>query len=437
MRFSRYKRFGVLISLVLAGVLALSPLSASAHFLLNLNVRILHMEHSADGANLYMRLPLPYLLADKVGEATEPGMLPSPAPFTHNAFEDGQLVHYVDFQQVLAAPLGLGEIAAQATHIGSLESELRGEVSAVRLYPVGQEPDFATLEEAQQAFSSTAETRDFPQNLLYVGDTVIDVLIHYPLSDPLERYRISSSLNPGLPNQDDTANLVLDYAAGKTQVFHANGLLNEPIEISHSTVNAMTTFIKEGVVHILAGLDHVLFVLCLTLGASTLSALLWRATGFTIGHSITLSAGFFGLVPSGAWFVPMVETGIALSIIYVGWIAIRQSHQNNHPTGLTVFVGTCLLGLLHGLGFSFVLHEILRVDSPNIWQSLLAFNIGVELGQALIILAVWPILLVIRQWRTPLEYPVRVAVAASCSAIALFWSFDRSYQLVQTLALNS
>lgn len=437
MRLSRYKDFGVLISLILVGLLALSPLYASAHFLLNLNVRILHMEHSSDGANLYMRLPLPYLLADKLGEAKDPGMLPSPAPFTHNAFEDGQLVHYVDFQQVLADPLGLGEIAALATHIGDLESELRGEVSAVRLYPVGQEPDFATLEEAQLAFFSAVETQGFAQDPLYVGDTVIDVLIHYPLSGPLEQYRISSSLNPGLPNQEDTANLVLDYAAGKTQVFHSSGLLNKPIEISHSSVNAMTTFIKEGVIHILAGLDHVLFVLCLTLGASTLSTLLWRATGFTIGHSITLCAGFFGLVPSGSWFVPMVETGIALSIIYVAVIAIGQSHQDNQPKALTVFVGTCLLGLLHGLGFSFVLHEILRVDAPNIWQSLLAFNVGVELGQALIILAVWPILLVIRQLRTPLEYPVRITIAASCTAIALFWTIDRSFQLVTTLALNS
>lgn len=434
MRLSHNNDYGLMVALILAGLLGLSPLPACAHFLLNLNVRILHIEHSADGANLYMRVPLPYLLADKVGEATETGALPSPAPFTSNAVENGQLVHYVDFQQVAAAPLGLGEIVARATHISSPESELHGEVSAVRLYPVGQEPDFATLGEAQQAFSSAPQTQAFSQAPLYVGDTVIDVLIHYSLSAPLERYQLSSSLNPGLPNQENTANLVLDYAAGTTQVFHSSGLLNQPIEISHSTINAMTTFIREGAIHILAGLDHVLFVLCLTLGAGTLSALLWRATGFTLGHSVTLSAGFFGLVPSGAWFVPMVETGIALSIIYVAWIAIRQSRRNSHPTGLTVFVGTCLLGLLHGLGFSFVLHEILRVDAPNLWQSLLAFNVGVEVGQVLIILGIWALLLLVRRWPYPREAFLRRTIAASCCIVALIWTLDRGAQLVAALS---
>ena len=73
----------------------------------------------------------------------------------------------------------------------------------------------------------------------------------------------------------------------------------------------------EGVRHILEGLDHVLFVVCLVLGASGLGAPgMARVTGFTIGHSVTLTLGFFGYYPTGAWFVPLVETGIALSIVY-------------------------------------------------------------------------------------------------------------------------
>ena len=424
----------MLPQIILAAFLILSPAAASAHFLLNLNVRILHVEHTAEGANLYMRLPLPYLLADKVGETIAPDTLPSPAPYTRNAFREGQLVHYVDFQQVTTAPLGLGEMAAQATHIASTDSELRGEVSAVRLYPVGEEPDFATLEEAQQAFASARPTQNPGQAPLYVGDTVIDILIRYPVNGPLDGYRISSSLNPGLPNQENTANLVLDYRAGATQVFRSSGLLNDPIEISHSSINAMATFVAEGVLHILAGLDHVLFVLCLTLGAGTLSSLLWRATGFTFGHSITLMTGFFGLVPTGNWFVPLVETGIALSIIYVAWVSIRQTRQINQPTEGTIFLGTSLLGLLHGLGFSFVLHEILRVDSPNIWQSLLAFNVGVEVGQALIILLLWPLLLAARRWPQTREILMRRSIALSCCGVALIWTLDRSLQLFATLS---
>ena len=60
-------------------------------------------------------------------------------------------------------------------------------------------------------------------------------------------------------------------------------------------------------------------------------------------------------------------------------------------TEWSTFVVTCLIGLLHGLGFSFVLQNILQVTSSNIWQSLLAFNVGVEIGQLAIVLTLWPL----------------------------------------------
>jgi hypothetical protein len=62
--------------------------TALAHFKLNLNVRILHVEHLSDGLNVYMRLPMPYLVAHLLGEADENG-LPSPAPYTRNLLEEG------------------------------------------------------------------------------------------------------------------------------------------------------------------------------------------------------------------------------------------------------------------------------------------------------------------------------------------------------------
>ena len=94
-------------------------------------------------------------------------------------------------------------------------------------------------------------------------------------------------------------------------------MLNDPVEITNSTLAAVTTFVLQGIVHIIEGLDHLLFVICLTIGAVGLGGLLWRVTGFTIGHTITLIAGFWGFVPSGAWFIPTVELGIAVSIIWV------------------------------------------------------------------------------------------------------------------------
>ena len=96
--------------------------------------------------------------------------------------------------------------------------------------------------------------------------------------------------------------------------------------------------------------------------------LVYRVSGFTIGHTITLVGGFFGYAPSGAWFIPAVELGIALSIIYAAITAVTNRGE------ISSFLITTCIGLLHGLGFSFVLHEILKVDSPNLWVSLISFN---------------------------------------------------------------
>jgi hypothetical protein len=168
----------------------------------------------------------------------------------------------------------------------------------------------------------------------------------------------------------------------------------------------------------------VLFVLCLVLGATRLKNLAWRITGFTIGHSFSLSAGFFGFVPSGAWFVPTVETGIALSIIYAAAIAMMPRAQQSRNERKVLIV-TSLIGVLHGLGFSFVLHKILQVDSPNIWQSLLAFNIGVEIGQLMIILAVWPIFYLIRKLNEWAWRASSVSISIICIIVAAVWTWQR------------
>ena len=200
-----------------------------------------------------------------------------------------------------------------------------------------------------------------------------------------------------------------------------------PVEVSHSPLDAAWTFTQEGVRHFLEGLDHVLFVLCLVLGAATLGTLAWRVTGFTIGHSVTLTLGFFGYVSAGAWFIPFVETGIALSILYAATIAlIAVGHR------MTILV-TASLGLLHGLGFSFVLSEILNLESPNLWQSLLAFNVGIEIGQLLIVPAIWPILAFTARRLPRGIVVVRWTVALPCILVATIWTGERAMQLVGTL----
>ena len=404
--------------------------TASAHFKLNLNVRILHVEHMSDGLNVYMRLPMPYLVAHLLGEADE-GELPSPAPYTYNRFEEGKLVHYVDIEQLQESTDGLATLAKQGLDLSIEEEVVKAKVEQVRLYKNGTQPDFATLEDAKDAFQQKALFSAFEQGV-YVGDTTVDVLLRYTRDDAVYSYALSSNLDPGLPDQDETANLILDYSPGGIQVFRARGLLHEPIVVSRSIFDAVLTFIKEGVKHILEGLDHVLFVICLVLGAMHLRPLLWRVTGFTIGHSITLSIGFFGFVPTTAWFVPAVEMGIALSIIYVAVVAVVPAMQQS-KNEWTVVTVTGLIGLLHGLGFSFVLHNILQVTSPNIWQSLLAFNIGVELGQVLIVIVAVLVFYLISLLGDRAAKINRYLIAGICASMALYWVVERGSNMLANI----
>ncbi len=423
------RRFLTTIFTACLSALLLLSGPAIAHFLLNLNTRIIHVEHISNGLRVYLRLPMPYLVANLVGPDQANG-LPDPAPYTTNAREDGNVVYYLDVKALRADPNGLGDMVAKGHQFVSKGETLQAVVETVRVYPGTRQPPFATLDEARASFLGVLYPQDFP--VTYVGDTVVDVVLLYTDQGPATSYQLSSSLNPGLPGQEKTANLILDYYPGSVEVFRARGLLENPIAISRSPWAAAVTFIKEGMLHILDGLDHVLFVICLALGAASFKSLFARITGFTIGHSVTLSLGFFGLVPSGAWFIPTIELGIALSIIFAALMAVRQT-KGHQPPERTMFAVTAGIGTLHGLGFSFVLHKILQVDSPNIWQSLLSFNVGVEIGQALIIIACWPLFRLLSRLGNRGWLVARWSVAAPCIAVAAFWTVQRAMLVMQSI----
>ncbi len=412
----------LLLAIFLAG---LGLTQAWGHFLLNTNIRLIHVEHLDDGLQVYLRLPMPYLVADKLGTPQADGTV-EPAPFTVNERIEGELMHRIDLEALRQDPGGLGRMVAEGHRFAVDGAPLTAVVEKVRVTPALKQSPFATLEEAKRSFEGPLYPED--EEAAFVGDLVVDVQLRYRSGDDADSYEVSSTLNPGLEGQEETANLLLDYYPGSDpQVFRVRGLLAEPVEVSRSYLTAALSFVVDGIRHILEGLDHVLFVLCLTIGAFTLGQLLWRVTGFSIGHTITLIAGFFGYVPSGAWFIPAVETGIALSIIYAAAIALA-----NKPVGATVVV-TVLIGLLHGLGFSFVLHEILQINAPNLWQSLLAFNVGIELGQLAIVVLVYPLLWLIARANPKWATMSRWAIALPCILIAAVWTGERVLLLLQTL----
>jgi hypothetical protein len=201
-----------------------------------------------------------------------------------------------------------------------------------------------------------------------------------------------------------------------------------PIRITLGDGTSILSFIREGIWHIWIGFDHILFLVCLILPAvfprrgntwepaESLRAVaievLEIVTAFTLAHSITLVISAVGLVTLPSRFV---ETAIALSVLAA---ALNNLFRAIDARWAVAFA----LGLLHGFGFSSVLID-LGLPSGDLVGSLLGFNLGVEIGQASIVVVVLPLLYAIRR---TIAYQIVLWVGSSLvAALAAMWSYER------------
>lgn len=146
-------------------------------------------------------------------------------------------------------------------------------------------------------------------------------------------------------------------------------------------------YLALGVEHILTGWDHLLFLAGLLLGVRTLREAALVVTGFTLSHSVTLGLAALGVVALPA---SRVEPAIALTVVWVGVENLRGEHPRRR------LALTTILGLVHGLGFAGLLAELGLPDGQRL-TALLAFNVGVELGQFAVVLAALPLLQRLRE----------------------------------------
>ena len=203
---------------------------------------------------------------------------------------------------------------------------------------------------------------------------------------------------------------------GALQLFEFTG---DPgaVDLNPGWGAATLRFIQSGMAHILGGVDHLLFLLCLMLPLLRLGPLLAVATAFTAAHSLTLIAAALELLPTAPWFPPLVETGIAASILFM---ALEHGlHPSPEPRWRLAF----LFGLLHGFGFAFMLTDGLQFAGGHEVLALLAFNGGVELGQILVLLLAVPLLRALRE-----RFPGRAldwVLIALVGHTALHWCLER------------
>ena len=415
----------VAAAIAFVGLVLVSVLSAQAHFQLNTNIRIILVERLDEGLRLYIRLPAPLVLGRVfTKEEMAAGSLPE-LPYVITSYDEQLPLHYIDLERLRRDPEGLGHMVAEGHRVEIGGRSVEPSVEALRVHPAQTQPRFVDLAEVRAAMAGPVYPEDQPPS--FVGDAVIDVALFYPSRRARGEILLSSSLTKGLQGEERLANLVLDHLDGEQRIHRVRGLFADVLVLNESPWTAAWSFVLEGIRHILEGYDHVLFVLCLTVGAIGFGNLVWRITGFTLGHTVTLILGFLGYAPGGAWFIPTVEAAIALSIIYAGIVALLRRRE------AATFVITALIGLLHGFGFSFVLRSMLEIDAANLWVSLLSFNVGVEIGQVAIVGAVWVLLLLVERGSTRLARYGRNAVAIGAIVIAAVWTGERAVGLAQLL----
>jgi HupE / UreJ protein len=215
------------------------------------------------------------------------------------------------------------------------------------------------------------------------NQTSLDLILEYPITSE----RSSFALEPWLARLGVQTTTVLHYVLPSGAV-RSYQYVGDPgrVQLDPRWHHAAWQFVKLGVGHILGGIDHLLFVLCLVIPFRRLRPLILLVTAFTIAHSITLGAAALGVVPDALWFPPLIETVIAASILYMALENILGAKLERR--WLIAFG----FGLVHGFGFSFALGSSLQFAGSHLAMALLAFNAGVELGQLAVLLVAVPAL---------------------------------------------
>jgi hypothetical protein len=283
-------------------------------------------------------------------------------------------------------------------------------------------PSDRSFESYDQALTHVADPVE-RGTVIYVDQGYVDARITYPISSPASEFSLRSTAGPELGDylkvalrylpQDGTSRaMVITSTAGT-------------VALNPTFARAAAGFTRLGVAHILTGFDHLLFLLCLVIPLRGWRQIFAVVTIFTIAHSFTLLGSAFDLAPSAAWFPPFVETAIAASIVYMALeniIGVKLERR--------VLI-TGLFGLVHGFGFSYGLQENFQFAGSHLLVSLFAFNVGIELGQMLVLAVMLPLLAVVRRYVLPGRIGM-IILSAIVADTGWHWMLDRAAVLWQT-----
>jgi hydrogenase/urease accessory protein HupE len=250
------------------------------------------------------------------------------------------------------------------------------------------------------------------------NQSAVELTWRAPIDRIPGRLTVAAYLFPYDPNHQTFVNVYEEQALARQEVLNRDRTRADFFTgTRQGFVAVFTSFTRSGIHHIAIGPDHILFIIGLLLLGGSLMRLLAIVTAFTVGHSITLALATLQILDPPS---RIIEPAIALSIVYVGAdnLLVGTRGRDVRPWVALVF------GLVHGFGFASVLRES-GLPNRALGLSLFSFNLGVEIGQAIIVIIVATALSLVRNRNAVLARRIATVGSVIVMMAGAYWFVDR------------
>ena len=405
---------------LLSLLFALLAAPVAAHFSEGTQIREIVIQQDEGGTSIWVRAPMPLLFADTIEEArANRSELASAYLLLERT---GAGIRYRFLMDALAADA----TAFETRLANSLEITRNGSAVELELtgYRVSARRPSTRFDTAAAATAALAEPSTGLDPVF--SEAIVEYELYLPQGQGTLHLRSPLPIIE-LPDGVGIDNHITRDTGTRTITITRPGQLDAETAFPRHVAEVVAAFLWLGMTHIATGLDHVFLIICIALGIGWSHKLFWVITGFTVGHSVTLSLGAFGVVPQVSWFIPLVEIAIAGSVVLAAWTAWRgRSSQLGMAAGLAVGVG-----LIHGFGFASFLSDSLSANAASFLPALAGFNIGLELGQIVLVLITIAVVTGMAAIGPRTQAVARTAALAGIALVAGYWTLER----VASLAL--
>src|SRR5579864_1991235 len=286
---------------------------------------------------------------------------------------------------------------------------------------------FASYDEAWAHVTGARLSND---TQVFRDQAMLDVLFEYRIQSDRSSFAIHSGLSRlGTRVFTDLRFLPPGSELGRTFEYQGDPGL---FRLDPRWYQAVQRFVQLGFFQILKGTDALLFLFCVALLFRNFVALMPFVIAFAVAHSTTLIASAYNLASDALWFPVLIETLIAISIVYMAFVNIVSIFRTGRPKlRWPLAFG---FGLVFGFGFAFTLRPSLQFAGSHVLASVLSFNIGIELGQFLVLLLLVPALDVLFRFtaaQPPAQRMETIILAALAADIGWHRVTERADQLTQ------